>query len=654
MKRNVVALVNGYAKVADLYALSFAQLRKLREQGVIDRIVYVTWDSPRIDACLRPLESMPDVEVVRIPEPKLHGAPLQNGVTYQIQNFEASLALVEDDETLVLKTRPDFIFTNEEFLKRKILDFDTLCAPSDLPAQLGIDCPAPCFGRKVWVPWANASEPLFLCDVSYLGRKGDLVKLADHAAERYLPILSDGRCDRITHIARALNIFEPHYPILRRYGESIRVFISTPEYRDYFAFLCARQPFFRYLALINAWILATHFHVDCGHASDLMFFSNRTNQTKPAQNLRDLTFETLYTSADLYRRNMTPGSLAVATRYSIATLTGDAWQHALFTHDRVDSYTHEEIRTQLQQAITYDPAAIGECEDAFYRAAEAHYQTYIAENPGVIGDEGVIEDPSRIGEVCKTVHAEDYSFDNVFANHECQQREIEKTAIESPIGETYGEHGEDAIVDAIFRAVFFAKRRDMSSLKYAEIGAGHPIQNSASYLFHRVYGATGVLVEPVPQQADTLRRIRPNDTVLACAIGATHDAYIEVCVHEKPDLTSQFPAYLSRFTEHGGAEKIVEKIRCKNVHINDFLDRFAAEGLDFLSIDTVGGSLAIVRAMDGRVKPTVIQCDHQKKIAAFSAHLSRHGYVLLAMTDTNALYMLRDAFADLPSASIQA
>ncbi|HEY0281282.1 MAG TPA: hypothetical protein VGC27_01515, partial [Rhizomicrobium sp.] len=75
MKRSAVAVVVGYTKREGLLRKSFAPLRRLKQAGVIDRILYVTWDKPELDAWLADAAAMPEVELVRVPEPEVSGKP---------------------------------------------------------------------------------------------------------------------------------------------------------------------------------------------------------------------------------------------------------------------------------------------------------------------------------------------------------------------------------------------------------------------------------------------------------------------------------------------------------------------------------------------------------------------------------------------------
>lgn len=382
MKRDVVALVTGYTRVEFLNRISFAYLKKLREQRIIDRIVYVTWDSPRLDGLLAPIADMPEIELIRIPEPKIDGAPLAKSVIYQIRNFEAALPFIGDDDTLVLKTRPDFIFINEEFIKPKLLDFDRLCARSSVPKRLKIETPPPAFKRKIWIPWASTTEPLFYNDAVYLGLKCDIAKLADPGAERFLDNLWDSRFARMNHICRALNIFYPDYPILHRFAENGVRFGSELSYRTRFASLCGRHPFFWRLLVLHAWLLETHFHVDGGMNGDLAFCANHTNAYRKLECLQDLKFEPPLNCIETWRKNNQPGSLKKCFNYALSYLGDDDWQHALFTSRKLADVSHAEILEYLGDAIAYDRDKIGIMEDAFYDEIDRYCKKYLDDHPG--------------------------------------------------------------------------------------------------------------------------------------------------------------------------------------------------------------------------------------------------------------------------------
>ncbi len=394
MKRKVVALVTGYNKIEFVNAICFEQLCALRRKGVIDRIIYVTWDSPRLDELLAPIIANPDIEVIRIPEPKLTGAPLENSIVFQIRNLQAALTHVTDDNTLVLKTRPDILFLNESFLENKIVNFDELCARSTLPKRIDPSLPAPVFKRKVWMPWGNATEPLFYNDATFLGLKCDIQKLADSGAERFLTILWDERTDRISHTARFFNLFLSDYPILQRYFDNTHCFISTLDYRERFVTLCRRHPFFWHLVVLNAWLMETNFHIDAGGNGDVVFCANRTNQ-KQVTSIDDVAFAPPLTCVEAWRNNIRPGAFLNCFQYAVSYLMDNDWAHALFTSRNLSDAKHGDIVTMLRNAVAYDHSRIGVLEDEFYADANTFYQQYVEDNPPILSDEGVLEHRCR-------------------------------------------------------------------------------------------------------------------------------------------------------------------------------------------------------------------------------------------------------------------
>ena len=99
MPRSAVAIVTGFTADPVLVRKSFAPLRSLKAKGLIERIVYLTWDTAEVDAATIPLAGMPDVEFVRVPQPDVAAKRYQNSLIYQRRNIEAALAPVPDEAT---------------------------------------------------------------------------------------------------------------------------------------------------------------------------------------------------------------------------------------------------------------------------------------------------------------------------------------------------------------------------------------------------------------------------------------------------------------------------------------------------------------------------------------------------------------------------
>lgn len=211
--------------------------------------------------------------------------------------------------------------------------------------------------------------------------------------------------------------------------------------------------------------------------------------------------------------------------------------------------------------------------------------------------------------------------------------------------ETYAQCNEDLIVEGLIRAAFAKSGRPLNTMKYIELGANHPVQTSSTYLFYRLHGASGVLCEANPQLAEQLRAIRPRDTIVNCAVTTSWGATIDLIIHEKHELSSVLMEHIDLFGRYGfgGREAIRETVSCTNMHINAFMQQYGANGIDYLSIDLEGLDLDILRNLDPTFAPTIIQCEYEHNATSFSEILVPRGYVMLALTDFNAIFVHKEA-----------
>ena len=109
--------------------------------------------------------------------------------------------------------------------------------------------------------------------------------------------------------------------------------------------------------------------------------------------------------------------------------------------------------------------------------------------------------------------------------------------------------------------------------------------------------------------------------------------------HEKNELSSVSADHISLFKGLGGAEKILETIECQNLHINEFMRAHYGAYCDYLSVDVEGLDALLLSEMDHVFQPTLIQCEHEGRIAQFAEILKPRGYSLLAQTDVNAIFL---------------
>lgn len=217
---------------------------------------------------------------------------------------------------------------------------------------------------------------------------------------------------------------------------------------------------------------------------------------------------------------------------------------------------------------------------------------------------------------------------------------IEPAPIATRIHETYAQCNEDLIVEALLRAHCLREKMPMNRIRYVEIGGNHPFQTSSTYLFYRLYGARGVLCEANPRLAHLLALHRPQDTIVNAAVSADRAKSVKFYVARAHELSSLLCDHIRRFEPGFGQQaQVTEEIEVENLHIDDFLARHAADGIDYMSIDTEGVDYAILRAMDmERFRPAFLQLEHDAQAPTFIDLLSPRGYLCLGMTDVNLIF----------------
>jgi FkbM family methyltransferase len=230
---------------------------------------------------------------------------------------------------------------------------------------------------------------------------------------------------------------------------------------------------------------------------------------------------------------------------------------------------------------------------------------------------------------------------NPFIEYEIGRLRLEGAPIATTIRETYAQCNEDIIVESLLRARLAAAGRDMSSVRYLEVGGNHPVQTSSTYLLYRAWGARGYIVEANAGLAQRLRSIRPRDVVVQTAVSDRSDATLSFHVHELDELSS-LSAESIRSEEASGVMGDVARVETvPNLHINAFFAAHVDAPLDFMSIDIEGLDLAVLRALDPVHRPTVLQveCVDRPMLEQFRATLEPRGYRLAAMTDVNVIFV---------------
>lgn len=166
---------------------------------------------------------------------------------------------------------------------------------------------------------------------------------------------------------------------------------------------------------------------------------------------------------------------------------------------------------------------------------------------------------------------------------------------------SFSQAGEDLIVR------FFFLYRRIGEITYLDVGANEPVQNNNTYYFY-TRGYRGVLVEPNRTLCQKIREKRPGDTVLEAGIGvnAVKEADYYIMSHHSWNTFSREEAE-HQVQESGGKISIRDVIKMPLLNINDVMERYFQKAPAFLSVDTEGLDLAILKSIDyARFRPQII------------------------------------------------
>lgn len=375
------AIVLGFSKAPALVEQSFAAVRQLRQEGHLRDIHYVTWDSPEIDPFVAAIEQMPDVKITRVPQPVVEGTPPQKTIRYQIHNLDVALSLIKESDTVVLKTRTDFV-PNIDFLRDKIVNFERYCGNVPLSAW-GVTMPTPALRKKVWIPWADSNQFFFFEDAALIGLKSDLVKLNLPVTQGDLHTLEQPLCEHYYHVARYARTFVPSYPMIDAYLKHYRYLTNYPQYRLEMIAHVMNGPYFLFLVIAHAWILHSQFHVDCGAQGTLRFYPNlrniKTDWSAPSQWILALPYD------DVARWTGTeePGMFYPNIKRVYGRQLTDRWQKALFTQLLPD-LPYNTLVGILQVIARHGDGCMRELESEFYTDLKNFYRRYVATHDDAI------------------------------------------------------------------------------------------------------------------------------------------------------------------------------------------------------------------------------------------------------------------------------
>ncbi|MEL7092033.1 MAG: FkbM family methyltransferase [Pseudomonadota bacterium] len=160
---------------------------------------------------------------------------------------------------------------------------------------------------------------------------------------------------------------------------------------------------------------------------------------------------------------------------------------------------------------------------------------------------------------------------------------------------------------------------------FVEFGAAGGQRLSNTFMLERKYGWTGILGEPNPSFHEMLAK-RRKAPVCTDLIHRVSGETMRFAMHERGLLSGVVDT-----NAHAQEEGVEQIISLETISLNDMLDRYdAPDTIDFMSIDTEGAELDILKGFDfdaHRVQCFTVEAKDHEERKALIGLFEANGYV---------------------------
>lgn len=182
---------------------------------------------------------------------------------------------------------------------------------------------------------------------------------------------------------------------------------------------------------------------------------------------------------------------------------------------------------------------------------------------------------------------------------------------------------------------YFGDRREGF---FVEVGANHPREGSQTWLLEQ-NGWSGLLVEPQERLYRELCQHRPRARVFRAACSAPNKTGF-ADLHIPAEDLNGFATLERNVDDFGIGYARTERVEL--VTLDDLLAQAGSLQVDFVSIDTEGTELDVLRGFNlARYQPALILLEDKCQSLTKHRFLKAHGYKLVKRTELNNWYVPR-------------
>jgi FkbM family methyltransferase len=185
---------------------------------------------------------------------------------------------------------------------------------------------------------------------------------------------------------------------------------------------------------------------------------------------------------------------------------------------------------------------------------------------------------------------------------------------------------------------------------FLDIGANDGVTLSNTYFFEKELGWKGICFEPLSEAFSKLQQSRSSLNINACASNEDKiDYFLSITGYGEmlSGLKSNYDdRHLQRIEdtikEYGGSKREIE-VQCFD--INKILKKHNYTEIDFISIDTEGNELEILKAIDfTQIHVKAITVENNYKDAKMALFLATQNFVKIKVLDADEVYVNKKYF----------
>jgi FkbM family methyltransferase len=183
---------------------------------------------------------------------------------------------------------------------------------------------------------------------------------------------------------------------------------------------------------------------------------------------------------------------------------------------------------------------------------------------------------------------------------------------------------------------------------FVDIGAYDGVSLSNTYFFEKEMGWSGVCIEPNPKAFQKLKKARSSICVNGCISDSKEPARFLLLGKDGSEiemlsglLTKYDPRHLGRIKRESelGEDPKAEVITVPCFLLQDILKKQGISKVDYLSLDTEGGELEILKTIDfSAIDIDIIDVENNYGNPAFKTFLESKGFVLIKKLEQDEIY----------------